>query len=276
MKVKKLIIENEDGAERKEYVFGKGAVFLAPKEADCVRRAVGIVLKNGSLAGKAEDEDLGRIDAELEAAGREYRVVAVRTEGEDRFFYTVFGKDGGDGGELFESIRQNGEEEELSRFTLDRKDPFSARFGKYRDTERYYRRGEFGALTGGAGGTDVFRTCLRELIRSFGGKQGNSLLFSLGDGGEVILTKRGRELDRGSLSETERTELEFLCFLALNGFWRKIEEIRDFNHVFHPIFIDDLLLRTSRETNVRDHLGAASALKRQLFVCRAEDDPRGE
>ena len=89
----------------------------------------------------------------------------------------------------------------------------------------------------------------------------------------MVLDKAGRfilESRAGSapaaLSKTEDMLFEYLCFLNVNQFWKKVEAIRDLNHDAWPLFITGLSDRIGGTEVMSYYLQKALPLDRQVLV----------
>lgn len=129
------------------------------------------------------------------------------------------------------------EEAELLRFRPDPESPYAERLKRYRDIDRYYPGRRFAALTDGIGCTRTFRVCLNEYIKRFEPypfPERAAWLVVLRIDGSFALegagTKKGQE--------EEIIRFEFLCFLHVNAFWSRVEELRGCRLTDRPLTVE--------------------------------------
>ena len=96
---------------------------------------------------------------------------------------------------------------------------------------------------------------------------------SLHEDGPIVINNTGRFVLKGipgtvPLNETGDMLFEYLCFLNVNRFWKKVEAIRNFNHVSWPLLICGLPAFAETGNDKTNYLKAALSLNRQLFVCK--------
>ena len=72
--------------------------------------------------------------------------------------------------------------------------------------------------------------------------------------------------DQNCLSESDAVLFEYMCYLDINQFWKEIEDIRDFNHTFWPLFINELCERTDEAITLTGYVNKALSLNRQVFI----------
>jgi hypothetical protein len=131
-----------------------------------------------------------------------------------------------------------GEEAELRRFRLDPESPYAERLKRYKDIDRYYPGKRFAALTDGIGCTRTFRTCLGGYIKEFEPypfPENAEWVVMLNPDGSFVLEGPGAERERDD--ETNRL-FEFLCFLHINTFWGRVEELRGCRLADSPLIVE--------------------------------------
>ena len=246
MLVKRIHIEDFEEVDHFEASFDPQLAVLSPMIADTVIKAIGVILKSEFLIGHDPVIKEGtEITAEIEITGTLYYVTATGVPETNSFEYDVKTRKEGACDDFYEMIHQSPEEESLTRFVYDRKNRFSDRLEHYKDTEKYYPERSFSELTDGIGDTRVFRVSLKNHIKEI------------------------NTFDRNLLSMSDAVIYEFLSFIHLNRFWQNIESIRDFNHIFWPLFVFDLTERTdeAEQLAVAEYLkNAGSSLERQIFL----------
>ena len=130
------------------------------------------------------------------------------------------------------------EEAELLRFRPDPQNPYAERLKRYKDIDRYYPGRRFEALTDGIGCTRTFRACLSEYIKRFKPYPfplGTEWLVALRIDGSFELKGPGAE--NGQDKEL-RIQFEFLCFLHVNAFWGRVEELRGCRLADRPLVVE--------------------------------------
>ena len=244
MLVKRIHIEDFEEVDHFEASFDPQLAVLSPKIADTIVKAIGVIMKSEFLIGHDPVIKEGtEIKAEIEITGTLYYVTATGVPETNSFEYDVKTQGESSCDDFYDMIHQNAEEESLSRFVYDRRNRFSDRLKHYKDIEDYYPERSFSKLTDGIGDTRMFR-------------------ISLKNHGKV-------NFDRDILSLSDAVIYEFLSFIHLNRFWQNIESIRDFNHIFWPLFVFDLTERTdeAEQLAVAEYLkNAVSSLERQIFL----------
>ncbi len=265
MIIKRIEIEGFENVDRFEASFDDRLVILPGQIAAAVTGAIGVALKSRILAGEAPVVNSNTfIRAELERAGETFSVVAHGSPEAEGLIYGVSTENGNRCFDFFRRIHQSPEEEKLSLFALGRSNRFSDRFMRYKDPEKYFPGDSFKKLTDGIGNTRSFRRCLGNHIRKYAPE-----CPAFNRDCRMVLDKTGRFILESSagaapaaLSETEDMLFEYLCFLNVNQFWKKVESIRDLNHAAWPLFITGL----NGIEEMTYYLQKALPLDRQVFV----------
>lgn len=265
MIIKRIEIEGFDNVDRFEASFGSRFVILPGQIAAAVTGAIGVALKSRILAGEAPGVNSNTfIRAEIERAGETFSVVAHGSPETEELIYEVSTENGNRCFDFFRRIHQSPEEEKLSLFALDRSNRFSDRFMRYKDPEKYFSGDSFKKLTDGIGNTRSFRRCLGNHIRKYAPE-----CPAFNRDCRIVLDKTGRFILESSagaapaaVSGTEDMLFEYLCFLNVNQFWKKVEAIRDINHAAWPLFITGL----NGIEEMTYYLQKALPLDRQIFV----------
>ena len=130
------------------------------------------------------------------------------------------------------------EEAELLRFRPDPENLYAERLKRYRDIDRYYPGKRFETLTDGIGCTRTFRACLNEYIKHFEpypfpGRA--EWLVVLRVDGSFELKGPGAEKEQG---EEITVLFEFFCFLHVNAFWNRVEELRGCRLTDRPLTLE--------------------------------------
>ena len=130
------------------------------------------------------------------------------------------------------------EEAELLRFRPKPQNPYAERLKRYKDIDRYYPGRRFEDLTDGSGCTRTFRACLNEYIKRFEpypfpGRA--EWLIVLRTDGSFALDGTGAEKSQG---EEVTILFEFLCFLHVNAFWGRVEELRGCRFADRPLVVE--------------------------------------
>ncbi len=239
MLIKRLRIRDARGTLSLDSSFGR-VVQLAFAESDTVKKAVGALLKNRALLPNESDlKWIGQINAEIVIKGKSYFITVKKAPKGNGFVNTVTTGSGKQFSGFYELIHQNMEEESLSCFVCDLKDRYSDRFGKYREADRYYSGNTFSALTEGIGTTRMFRSCLKDSMKFL---EPDDIMFE----NEAVY--------------------ELVCFIDINVFWHRIEEIRDMNRVWQPVFIPDPDRADLGRNSISELTDRISSLKRQIFL----------
>lgn len=265
MIIKRIEIKGFENVDRFEASFDGRLVILPGQIAAAVTGAIGVVLKSRILTVAAPGFNSSTlIRAEIEKAGETFSVVAHASPETEGLVYEVSTEAGNPCFDFFDQVRQSREEEVLSFFVLDRSNRFSDRFMRYKDPEKYFPCDSFKRLTDGIGNTRSFRLCLGEHIREYAPESpdfNRDCRMVLDKAGRFILEKSAGAAP-AALSETENMLFEYLCFLNVNQFWKKVEAIRDLNHTAWPLFIKGL----SGTESASEYLKKALPLDRQVFV----------
>lgn len=263
--IKRIEIKGFENVNRFEASFGSRFVILPGQIAVAITNAIGVALKSRILAGEAPGVNSNTfIRAEIEKAGETFSVVAHGSPEMEELIYEVSTENGNRCFDFFRRIHQSREEEILSFFVLDRSNRFSDRLMRYKDPEKYFPGDSFKKLTDGIGNTRSFRLCLGNYIRKYVPEYP-----AFNRDCRIVLDKTGRFILESSagaapaaVSGTEDMLFEYLCFLNVNQFWKKVEAIRDLNHAAWPLFIKGL----SGTESASEYLQKALPLDRQVFV----------
>ena len=249
MIIKRIQVEDFGSIGRFEFSFDPRLAVLPAPHAEAVMKAVGIVLKSRALAGQLPTVSGAAIRAEIEAGKRVFFISASEAQEAKGFHYDVRfpGKPCAD---FYDTIRQRPEEEDLSRFVFDRRDRYSHRFMRYRNAEQYYSKRQFSELTDGVGDTRLFRACLHSHIEQYAPDP-------------AFPSPAPPDADSEMLHE-------YLCFISLNRFWKRIEAIRDLNHVEWPLFLCNSPFPGRNASERSACLEEALSLGRQVFICDPE------
>ena len=271
--ITKIQIEDFEGSARFEASFDSELVFLSPENAAVIKKALGIALKSRFLVGDEIRAGEGAtVRVRLDISGKRYAVTAVRSKDGKGFGHTVKTEDGKDCEGFYDLIYRCAEVERLSCFSVHRENRFSDIFRSYRYVEEYYSEKEFSALTDGIGNTEFFRRQLNEHIKECNKKDPNAAgvgQICINEKGEACLGSFAARRRRETLNEADAALLEFLCWLSVNRFWQKIEEVRDFNRIRWPLFVFGLRGEADGLKAPTDYADKAAELKSQIFICRS-------
>ncbi len=243
MIIKKLKIDEFEGIGHLELSFDSQLISLEMPEADSVLKAVAVILKSVRMEDFAVDLCIKpgtSISAEIDINGDEFYVTASGSPETGGFDYDVRDGSGDPRNDFYEMIHVCEEEDRLFCFQYDEGDPYSRRLKQYKENDKYYPGSVFAEITDGIGCTRTFRALLNEYIKEF-----KSQCFSIRDDrriaiqndGEFVLTGICGVQEAKNLSWEERGLFEYLCFLYINDFWRRVESIRNINHVSRPMMI---------------------------------------
>lgn len=274
--VRRIQIEDFENTVRYESSFDSQLVVLSPENAEVIKKALGVVLKSRSLVGeKVKAAERTIIKVEIEISGKKYFITASGLKNKQGFAYSVKTEDAELREDFYRMIHQSSEEEHLSCFSFSSSDRFSDRFRNYKDAEKYYSKTDFSKQTDGIGNTRAFRSCLNNHIKEWNnrnsGATGSNQIRIKENGETVIISSAGR-CSRDVLSESDSVLFEYLCYLSINQFWQKVEEIRDFNHINWPLVVFDLCERTDETVELSDYIEKALALNRQVFICKSSTE----
>ncbi len=270
MVIKRIRIDDFENIPHLESSFDSRLAVLPPGIEYTVLKAIGIILKSDLLAGdKIYASEKTLIQAEIAVDECNFIITATKQNDNDGFTIVVEDQFGNTCTDFYDVISQSTEEENLSYFALDRKNLFSERYKHYKDTEKYYSKGSFSKLTNGIGNTRLFRSCLSCHIKEYNeSNKDNEYCWQsfIKESGEVVLKSPSSCLDRNFLSESDAVLFEYMCYLDINQFWKEIEDVRDFNHTFWPLFINELCERTDEAITLTGYVNKALSLNRQVFV----------
>ena len=270
MIIKRITMEDFENIPHFESSFDSRLAVLPLGMENTVLKAIGIILKSDLLAGdKIYASENMLIQAEISVDECNFMITATKSEDNDGFNIVVEDQYGNTCTDFYDVISQSTEEENLSYFAFDQKNLFSERYKQYKDTEKYYSKDSFSKLTNGIGNTRLFRSCLSSHIKEYNESNTdneNCWQSVIKESGEVVLNRPSPCLDRNDLSESDAVLFEYLCYLDINQFWKEIEDVRDFNHTFWPLFIHELCARTDEATVLTGYVNKALSLNRQVFI----------
>ncbi len=245
MIIKKLKIDDFEDVEHLELSFSPQVISLEMPVADTVRKAVAVILKSVRMKDFAGDLCIKpgtSISAEIDINGEEYFVTARGSPETGGFEYDVRDDRGDHRFDFYDMIHVCEEEDRLSCFHYDEGKPYSRRLKQYKDIEKYYPEGVFSEITDGIGCTRTFRALLNEYIKGFRYQRfpiRDDRRVAIRNDGEFVLTDSGGAMEPISLTEGERKLFEYMCFLYVNDFWKRVELVRDINHVSRPVMIPE-------------------------------------
>ncbi len=266
MLVRKIQIDNFENVGHFDASFDPRLAFLPPESAGTVVKAIGTSLKCRFLTGEVKANADTVIKAEIETGGEAFFITATPSPETNGFTCSVRTEDGKSRTGFYDAIRQCEEEERLSRFVFDKNDRYSYRFKRYKDIERYYTPGRFSELTDGIGNTKLFRSCLRDHIKTYIPQTpafNKDCRIVLRDTGQFAI----ESVEPGALNDRQEALFEYLCFLEVNRFWKSVQEVRDFHHAPWPLFITGLPELAAGTRDATAYLQKALSLERQIFVC---------
>lgn len=267
MVIRKIQISGFEDIDRFESSFDSQLAILPSRNAEAIIKAIGVTLKSRFLMGYSlnpiNDAEI-RVKAELSGKIHDISVTGLPIEA--GFDYEVMNEDGKPCKDFYDRIHQSPEEEYLSRFLFDRRNRYSDIFMRYKDVEKYYSKGQFAALTDGIGNTRLFRASLNEHMKGYMPQD-----LSLREDDPIVINNTGRFVLKGisgtaSPTETGDRLFEYLCFLNVNLFWKKVEAVRDLNHVDWPLFLGHLPEMQGRNSDHPGYLKKALSLNRQVFL----------
>ncbi len=241
--IKKLKIDDLEDIGHLELSFDSRVVSLEMPEADTVLKAVAVILRSVRMEDFAEDLCIKpgtSISAEIDINGAGFFVTARGSPEKGSFEYEVLDGSGNHRYDFYEMIHVCEEEDRLSCFQYDEKEPYSRRLKQYKETEKYYPEGVFSEITDGIGCTRTFRALLNGFIKEF-----EPCILSEQSDRKVILNCDGvfvpfslESSERAvELNKEEKIRFEMLCFRKLNAFWNTVEDVRNCNHVVWPLFV---------------------------------------
>ena len=277
MILKKLKIENFGKIKHLELFFDPQLAIISNLNADEIIQAIGLVTNNKIIAARNTKQtywDNTCISAELEINGQSILLFAREQLLHNTLEHDAYKKENMEPispVELFRSIRLCEEEKILTYYRFSRRNNYAERFLHYKDPDKYYSPGEFQKLTDGMGTTRSFRACLAEYIRDY-----KTEIFPK-YGCEVDLLSDGRFVSSGanssnddiSVNEADTKLFDFLCYIDVNAFWGRFEDIRNMNHEKWPMIIDAVDLLNSPDYD--ELRSKAISLGRQLIIKRAPD-----
>ena len=268
--VNKILIDNFENITHFETAFDARLVVLPCGIEAAVLKAIGIILKCKPLAGdKVYAPKKTVIKAEISVNGQSFSITATNSK-DCEFNTVVTDQNGNICANFYDIIGQTSEEANLSYFVFDPDNRFSERYKYYKDIEKYFAKDNFSKLTNGIGETNLFRLCLSSHIKDYNKSNTNTVNILrpfIIESGEVVLKSKSSYFDRKYLSESDTVLFEYLCYLDINKFWERIEDVRDFHHIFWPLFITDLCKRTDSTAPLKELIGKALSLNRQVFIC---------
>ncbi len=243
MIIKKLKIDDFEDIGHLELSFDSQVVSLEMPKADTVLKAVAVILKSVRMEDFAEDLCIRSgtsISAEIDIIGAGFFVTARGSPETGGFDHDVRDSSGNCRSDFYEMIHVCEEEDRLSCFQYDEKEPYSRRLKQYKETDKYYPEGVFSEITDGIGCTRTFRALLNGFIREF-----EPCMFPERSDRKVILNCNGEFVPYNfessemavELDEEEKIIFEMLCFRKLNAFWNTVEDVRNCNHVVWPLFV---------------------------------------
>ena len=271
MVIKSLTIKDFEDISFFEASFAPDCVMLDMPEAETVVKAASVILKSVRMRDFANELQIRpgtSISAEIDINGESFFVTAVGNPEKTGFFHETKGSDGRVRRDFYDRIYISEEEDRLSLFCYDPKDPYSKRLMRYKDPEKYYPEGNFTGLTDGIGCTRTFRAMLAEHMKEFKPCTIPGLSWchiSLKSDGAFVLDDSSISRTNNKRYEAERNRIfEFMCFLSINGLWMDVEELRNCNHTGWPIFAHRLHDAFSYFCNysTKEHL----SIKRQIFI----------
>lgn len=272
MILKELTIENFGKIKRFAASFDSQLAVICDLHADEIIKAIGLVTNNKVLSGNITKQMLSDnffISAELEIKNEQYLVNARGTPKAGAFEYEAYKADSMthvNPDELFRSIRLCEEEESLTHFRFNKKNVYAERFQHYKDPDKYYSPGEFQKLTDGTGTMRSFRACLSEYIREYEPDVTPLMEYKmdiLSDGRFVGYSANSPNTIVKLIDDDIRI-FDYLCYLVVNEFWDRFEEIRDMNHEKWPMIIDTADLENA--PNFNKLLIKSRSLQRQLIL----------
>lgn len=277
MILQKLKIENFGKIKHLKLSFDSQLAIISTLNADEIIQAIGLVTNNKKIYGRNTKQTQSNntcISAELEINGKSVLLSAREQFLHDTLKYDAYKKEKMEPispAEVFRSIRLCQEEENLTYYRFSRRNNYAERFLHYKDPDKYYSPGEFQKLTDGMGTTRSFRACLAEYIRDY-----KTEIFSkyrcevnlLSDGRFVSFSANSSN-DGISVNEADTKLFDFMCYIDVNAFWGRFEDIRNMNHEKWPMVIDGVALLNNPDY---DELRLkAIGLGRQLIIKEAPD-----
>jgi hypothetical protein len=223
--------------------FDSQVIQLTMPEADTVMKAIAVILKSvvvKDFISRIRIRSGTSISAEICVNGEVLYVCARGSPSSGGFDYSVRDGAGRPVSGFYEAIHVNEEEDLLSWFGFDPDALYSQRLRQYKQADRYYQEETFSRMTEGTGCTRTFRALLNRYIKDFEslplpGKQ-NCCITIKGDG-TFVTEKSEDSVLPVPLTENERISFEFQCFLAVNDFWRRVEAVRNMNHIKRPLVV---------------------------------------
>ena len=269
MIIKSIILENFETIDRFESLFDAELTVLRGERCDSVFKAIGVILKCDAVARTVRDiRDDTVVEALAEAGESAYLIRAVGSAKEKTFSYTVTSDADPPDADFYRRIRKNAEEERLFWFRPELAGRYSQRFRQYKDPGRYYPTGDLSGATDGIGNTRTFRACLHRRLKEYHEKEalsGGNMGIGVSSDGCFIPESRGAPHPPPLCGE-ERYLFEFFCFLEVNEFWGRIEEIRDLHDEKMPLLIPKLCDRTDAKKDLTPYLEKAKKQGRQIFI----------
>ena len=269
--IKSLTIKDFEDISFFEASFDPDYVMLDMPEAETVAKAVSVILKSVRMQNFSDELHITTgtfMSAEVDINGETFFVTAKGCPEKKGFTYEVKGFDGRICRDFYNRIYISEEEDRLSWFCYDPKDPYSKRLMHYKDPEKYYPEGDFTGLTDGIGCTRTFRAMLSEHMKEFKPFTIPGLNWchiSLKSDGSFVLDDRSISWTNIKRYETERNRIfEFMCYLSINGLWADVEELRNCNHTDWPLFAHRLSGTISFfcDHSAKEHI----SIKRQVFI----------
>ncbi len=276
MVLKRLTIEYFGKIKRFEVSFHEQLTEISASHANDIMQAIGLITGNKSLTGHIADNaisDRTSVHMELEIAGHPYWISARGQPDGNECTYTAVDRKNNTAADvslIFRDIRLCEEEESLVWYRYSSKSIYAERLLHYKDPDTYYPAGDFQKRTNGWGLMRSFRACLSEYIK----KYEPISLFS--DKGFINLCPDGRFVrcdakEAGPIDTPPALHnklFDYTCFLAVNCFWSRFEDIRDINHEKWPLIMD---AENSQEQMEFKELLEKTGLGRQMIIMNTND-----
>jgi len=269
--IKGIKIDKFENIDHFESLFDSKIAVLSDKNADSIIKAIGVALKNSSIISTIRNvSNKTRIEALIELNECTYKIIVKGNGKEKLFSYVVTTNAGPPDIDFYYSIQKSPEEESLVWFSYDKKAPYSERLLIYKDPEKFGFSDDFFKMTNGIGDTRTFRICLHKYIKNYRpenfSKTEKSTVCLQNNG--VFCTENGGKPQK-SLSQSEKTLFEFVCFLKINELWECVEEIRDINREKQPILITKLVDEIDEFVDLNFYLEKAKKQDRQILISKS-------
>ena len=227
--------------------FSEISIIKDKSKTNSIVKAIGIVLQNKIMYGDINKLDISNeteIDAVIKIRKDIYNIeVRVKKKG---FIYNIKKNNEivVDPSFFYNEIRQSQEEERFSYYNVNKDEIMFNRLGMYKDYAYYFKQDEFLEQTDGIGLTRSFSNCLRDYMREFKKEEMNPrprMEIDINKQGFfVVKNNNGKEIKSNALKEEYRYVFDYLCFININEFWGKMEEIREMDHIKTPLIISDI------------------------------------